>query len=300
MLYIAWDEAYIHPLPDGHRFPMLKYQLLPEQLMHEGTISPSHLFCPSEISDNDILYAHKVDYLDKLNFGTLTSSEIRRIGFPFSSQLLHREKKIMQGTVDAAMYALQFGIGMNIAGGTHHAFSSKGEGFCLLNDMAIASRILLSKGIASKVLIIDLDVHQGNGTAQIFSDDNRVFTFSMHAKHNYPFHKVCSDMDVELCDGTNDDIYLSILQCRLELLMEKVQPDFVFYQSGVDIISSDVLGKLNVSIEGCKMRDKMVLSSCKQHQIPVCVSMGGGYSRNIRDIVEAHANTFRLAQDIFF
>lgn len=300
MLHIAWDESYAHPLPTGHRFPMVKYQLIPEQLIIEGTISPDQLFHPSIMADVDILHTHTKGYLDKLNEGTLSASEIRRTGFPFSEQLVIREKKIMQGTADAALYALEYGVGMNTAGGTHHAFSFKGEGFCLFNDIAIAANLLLNKKLVAKILIVDLDVHQGNGTAEIFSKDNRVFTFSMHAKHNYPFHKEQSDLDVELHDGITDEAYLALLDYHIEYLMDTVVPDFVFFQSGVDIIAGDKLGKLNVSIEGCRRRDEKVLTSCYRHHVPVCISMGGGYSQQIRDIVEAHANTFRLAQYLYF
>jgi acetoin utilization deacetylase AcuC-like enzyme len=214
--------------------------------------------------------------------------------------LVAREVVIMNGTVQAALFALEFGIGMNIAGGTHHAFRDRGEGFCLLNDIALAADYLLERKGISKILVVDLDVHQGNGTARIFRHEPRVFTFSMHSGHNYPFHKEQSDLDIPLADGTEDGPYLKALQETLPRLLETVAPDFMFFQSGVDILATDKLGRLKVSPAGCKARDRFVLETCRRHGVPVAVSMGGGYSEKIADIVEAHANTFRLAQYLYF
>ncbi|MCX7744474.1 MAG: histone deacetylase [Flavobacteriales bacterium] len=300
MLHIAWSSVYAHPLPEGHRFPMAKYNLIPEQLIYEGTITSANLFEPPPATFETLSLTHDIMYLKKLELGLLTDSEIRKTGFPFSKALVHREKVIMEGTVQAAMFALKYGVSLNIAGGTHHAFSDRGEGFCLLNDIAIAANVLLHERKVSKILVVDLDVHQGNGTAALFQHDVRVFTFSMHGKKNYPFHKEKSDLDIALEDGTSDEEYLSLLDYHLKLLMDAVQPEFVFFQSGVDIIESDKLGKLNVSIEGCRQRDKLVFEVCKKNKVPVCASMGGGYSPRLSDIVEAHANTFRLAQELFF
>lgn len=300
MLRIAWSSVYAHPLPEGHRFPMAKYQLIPEQLIYEGTIRESCLFMPQPASYEMICLTHDQTYVNKLEKGLLTDSEIRKIGFPYSPELVYREKVIMQGTIQAAYYALQFGVSLNVAGGTHHAFADRGEGFCLLNDIAIAANVLLQENKANKILIVDLDVHQGNGTAALFRNDSRVFTFSMHGKKNYPFHKEISDLDIELDDGTTDATYLRMLDYHLKYLIDQVNPDFVFFQSGVDIIESDKLGKLSVSIQGCKQRDRLVFEICKKNNVPVCVSMGGGYSHRLSNIVEAHANTFRLAQEIFF
>ncbi|MDX1905088.1 MAG: histone deacetylase, partial [Thermonemataceae bacterium] len=214
--------------------------------------------------------------------------------------LVQREITIAQGTIDCALYAQKYGIAMNIAGGTHHAFSNKGEGFCLLNDVAIASNYLISNNLAKNILIIDLDVHQGNGTAEIFQDNPAVFTFSMHGEKNYPLFKEKSDLDIALPDGTDDKIYLYLLKTTLAQLIEAQQADFLFYISGVDVLSTDKLGRLSLSINGAKERDKFVLETAKQYKIPLAISMGGGYSERIADIVEAHSNTFRLAQDIFF
>ncbi len=206
----------------------------------------------------------------------------------------------MQGTIDCALYAQKYGCAMNIAGGTHHAFTNKGEGFCLLNDMAIAANYLLANKLAERILIVDLDVHQGNGTAQIFQNNEAVFTLSMHGKNNYPFHKELSDMDIELMDGTNDVTYLDLLQQHLPLVIQKQQPDFIFYLCGVDILATDKFGKLNISTEACKQRDAFVFELCKANKIPVACAMGGGYSPKISDIVNAHCNTFKLASEMFF
>jgi len=299
MVKIAHHVLYAHPLPEGHRFPMLKYELIPEQLLHEGTISPEHLFEPETASEDIILQTHDKGYWASLRDLTLTPAAQRRIGFPLSAQLVEREIRIAQGTIDGALFALQFGIAFNVAGGTHHAGSFWGEGFCLLNDQAIAANYLLNNGLAKRILIIDLDVHQGNGTAEIFDQDPRVFTFSMHGDKNFPFRKEKSDLDIPLADGTGDQEYLGILSKTLPSLLEQHLPDFVFYLSGVDVLTTDKLGKLSLSAEGCKERDRMVLQFCKNHLLPVQVSMGGGYSPEIRHIVDAHCNTFRLAMDLF-
>lgn len=286
-------------MPEGHRFPMLKYELIPGQLLYEGTILPENIFEPKMCSEEIILWAHDKAYLDKLLHQTLTPSEQRKIGFPQSEKLTERELIITQGTIDCCHFAFENGVALNVAGGTHHAFADRGEGFCMLNDQAVAANYLLHKKLAKKILIIDLDVHQGNGTAKLFEHEERVFTFSMHGQHNYPFHKEKSDLDVPLADGTNDNTYLSILSENLPALFEKVKPDFCFYQSGADILETDKFGKLKVTLQGCKQRDEMVFSLAKKNSIPCVVSMGGGYSPDIRNIVEAHCNTFRTAFGIY-
>ncbi len=300
MLKIAWDKIFAHPLPKDHRFPMLKYELIPEQLMHEGTVHANNFFSPSLCDSAIILNTHEQAYFDALINQTLSPLAIRKIGFPLSQQLVDRERTIVQGTIETALLAKKYGISMNIAGGTHHAYANKGEGFCLLNDMAVAANYLLNKGLSKKILIIDLDVHQGNGTAAIFKNENRVFTFSMHGEKNFPAQKEASDLDIALPDFTNDKVYLNLLESNLPILIEKVQPDFIFYQSGVDVLESDKLGRLSLSIEACKLRDKFVFQQCLINKIPIAVSMGGGYSEDIKIIVYAHCNTFRLAQEVFF
>ena len=298
MVKIAWDPIYAHPLPEGHRFPMLKYELIPEQLLHEGIITEDNLFSPGPVAEEIILRSHAKAYWKQLRDLTLPAKEQRRIGFPLSPQLLERELRIAQGTIDGALFAREFGIAFNVAGGTHHAGSNWGEGFCMLNDQAIAANYLLSAGLHRKILIIDLDVHQGNGTAEIFYNEPNVFTFSMHGEKNFPFRKERSDLDIGLEDGIEDAAFLKILEDTLPELL-KFKPDFIFYLAGVDVLNSDKLGKLALSKAACKERDRMVLQFCKDHALPVQVSMGGGYSPNIKDIVDAHCNTFKVGIDIF-
>jgi acetoin utilization deacetylase AcuC-like enzyme len=278
---------------------MLKYELIPEQLLHEGSIAQHNLFAPALCNDEIVLLTHTEEYLHKLKQQTLSAREQRHIGFPQSPELTERELIITQGTIDCCSYAMENGVALNVAGGTHHAFADRGEGFCLLNDFATAASYLLHQKKVKQILIIDLDVHQGNGTAKLFEQNKNVFTFSMHGAHNYPFHKETSDLDIGLKDGTDDSIYLPLLENTLEMLINKVKPDFVFYLSGVDILETDKFGKLKVSMEGCKQRDEIVFSKLQKHTIPCTVAMGGGYSADVKIIVEAHCNTFRLAKDVY-
>jgi len=299
MFPIAYHPIYKHPLPEGHRFPMLKYELLPQQLLHEGTVSPNAFFEPGLPDLQHILAVHKKEYVDDLLNLTLDPRAVRKIGFPLSAELVERELRLAQGTILGAEKALQTGIAFNIAGGTHHAYSDRGEAFCLLNDQAIGAHYLLDKQLANKILIVDLDVHQGNGTAEIFQHNDKVFTFSMHGKSNYPFKKETSDLDIALHDHTDDCKFLEILQNTLPYLIETQKPDFIFYLSGVDILASDKLGKLGCTLGGCKKRDEIVFTLCQKHEIPVQVSMGGGYSPDIKTIIEAHANTYRVAATLY-
>jgi len=300
MLKVAWSEAYVLPLPPNHRFPMSKYEVLPQQLTHEGTLKEDNFFQPIPMREERIVRTHDPTYWERLKTLALTDLEVRRAGFPLTEAAVNREVTIVEGTVQCAEYALQYGVAMNIAGGTHHAFTNRGEGFCLLNDIALGAHHLLDNNLATKILVVDLDVHQGNGTAQIFRDDPRVFTFSMHGANNYPLIKETSDLDIGLADGTSDRFYLSTLDRNLKNLLEQVEPDFIFFQSGVDILDTDRLGHLAVTRTGCKERDRLVLTAAKMNGIPLVASMGGGYSSDFRDIIEAHANTYRLAQEIFF
>jgi acetoin utilization deacetylase AcuC-like enzyme len=299
MVKIAFSPIYYHKLPEGHRFPMLKYELIPEQLLHEGTITQENLFTPNICDAIDVLRTHDLDYYNKLINQQLSASEQRKIGFPQSPALIERELIITRGTIDCALFALEHGCALNIAGGTHHAFAERGEGFCLLNDMAVASDYLLHKNLVTKILVIDLDVHQGNGTAKLMENEPRVFTFSMHGKNNYPFHKEQSDLDIPLPDGISGQEYLEILEKTLPMLLETVQPNFIFYLSGVDILSTDKFGKFNISIDECKRRDELVLNMAYDNKIPIAIAMGGGYSPDINDILQAHCNTFRLAANLF-
>jgi acetoin utilization deacetylase AcuC-like enzyme len=278
---------------------MIKYELLAEQLVYEGSFNPSDFIEPEPISEHLLALTHSPEWIHKLNTGMLSRQEERRTGFPFSNELVRREEIITGGTLQLALYALENGCGGNIAGGTHHAYTSHGEGFCLYNDIAVAANTLLHQKKVKQILIVDLDVHQGNGTASIFREESRVFTFSMHGKNNFPLHKESSDLDIELEDGTGDDYYLKILEYRLSNLLKDVQPDFVFYLSGVDVLASDKLGRLSLTPDGCRQRDKIVISLSREAELPIVAAMGGGYSEDIRIITEAHANTFRLLGEYY-
>jgi acetoin utilization deacetylase AcuC-like enzyme len=300
MLKIAHHPIYQHPLPEGHRFPMEKYDLLPQQLILEGTCIKENFFEPQTPNYKHFFTVHDPEYFfDLLNI-TLSQKAARKIGFPLSEALIEREMIIADGTIKASKFALENGIAMNIAGGTHHAFSNRGEAFCMLNDQAIGAKYLQENGLAKKILIVDLDVHQGNGTAEIFRNDPSVFTFSMHGKSNYPFVKEKSNLDIALENNTKDTAYLALLTAILPKLIHQEKPDFIYYLCGVDVLESDKLGKLGLTIKGCKERDSFVLQTCYQQQIPVMCSMGGGYSKDINIIIDAHANTFRVAQNIYF
>ncbi len=298
MLKIAYDPIYHHPLPTGHRFPMDKYSLLPQQLLYEGTCTEANFFSPGLLSEVQILRTHQEEYWWKLKNLKLSRAEERRTGFPLSALLVERERRINQGTIETALYAIQYGVSLNIAGGTHHAYTNRGEGFCLLNDIAIASHYLLDQNLAQRILVVDLDVHQGNGTAEIMAKEERVFTFSMHGEKNYPLHKEKSDLDIALDDQCSDAQYLRKLHYYLPKILDQFLPDFIFFQSGVDVLATDKLGRLGLSKEGCKSRDRFVFENALQRKIPIAVSMGGGYSTKISDIIEAHANTFRVALDL--
>ena len=299
MFPIAFHPIYQHPLPEGHRFPMLKYELLPQQLVHEGTASVADFFEPEMCDLAPVLAIHTTTYVNDLLQLTLDTKAARKIGFPLSKELVERELIIAQGTIVGAQKSFDTKVSFNIAGGTHHAFTDHGEAFCLLNDQAIAAQFLLNHKKEKKIVIIDLDVHQGNGTAEIFQNNPNVFTFSTHGKTNYPFKKETSDLDIAFDDGTTDDAFLKTIGDIIPKLIETQKPDFIFYLAGVDILTSDKLGKLSCSLEGCKKRDELVFELCAKHQIPTQVSMGGGYSPNIKTIIEAHSNTYRVAKSIF-
>jgi acetoin utilization deacetylase AcuC-like enzyme len=328
MLKIAHSPIYKLELPDGHRFPMLKYELICEQLLYEGTVTNDNIFHPKMLTPEVILSTHTADYWHRLSNAELTPKEMRKVGFPLTEQLIKRTVTIAGGTVECALFALKYGVSMNTAGGTHHAFTDHGEGFCMLNDVAIAANYLINNQLAKRILVVDLDVHQGNGTAEIFrkspnqwrsnlrfgiseggaspkSDvpnptSTGVFTFSVHGANNYPLHKEQSSLDIGLPDGVEDNYYLKTVRENLLRLFDTVQPDFVFFNSGVDVLATDKLGKLKLTQEGCRQRDLLVFELCKRNKVPISVSMGGGYSPRGATIVEAHANTFRSAQSVFF
>lgn len=300
MIKIAWAPIYHHPLPDNHRFPMSKYSLLPEQLLYEGTLTKDQIIHPELLPEERIVRTHCAEYWQQLKDLTLPGKAQRKIGFPLSQQLIDRERTICQGTVDLAIHALTHqSAGLNVAGGTHHAYYDRGEGFCILNDIIIAAHHLIDFHGLERVLVIDLDVHQGNGTAVLAQDDPRIHTFSMHGAKNYPYHKENSNWDIPLEDFTGNELYLSTLKQALEKLFNNVQPEFVFFQSGVDVLQGDKLGRMGLTLQGCKRRDELVFEYCKEHRTPVVAVMGGGYSPEIKTIIEAHANTFRLASFYF-
>jgi acetoin utilization deacetylase AcuC-like enzyme len=300
MIKVAWHPSYVHPVPDGHRFPMEKYELLPMRLIREGIVSEDNFFEPSQgLTYN--LDVHDSEYLRRLFNLELTKKEERASGFTLSQELIQRELRITNGTVEGALWALNNrSAAFNIAGGTHHASANKAEGFCLLNDQAIASSYLLENTKVSQILIIDLDVHQGNGTAQIFKNINNVYTFSMHGANNYPYHKPPSDLDIPLPDNTDDKKYLSLLKKYLPNIMTEINPDFIFYLAGVDVLAEDKLGRLGLTLNGCTERDELVFALAKDNDIPIMTTMGGGYAPDIKIILEAHCNTFRSASDVFY
>ena len=289
----------MHKLPENHRFPMEKYELIPQQLLHEGLVEKESFFSPNVAKDFWIEKAHDKEYISKLNHLTLSKSEIRKTGFPLSKELVNREYIITQGTLDCVDFAIKYGASANIAGGTHHAFRDRGEGFCLFNDVAIGSYYALEKYQMQSILILDLDVHQGNGTASILKDNDKVFTFSMHGEKNYPFHKENSNLDIPVKDGINGKEYLKKLKENLDFLSVELSPDIIFYISGVDILDTDKLGRLAVKREDCKKRDEMVFEFSKKCKAPIVTVMGGGYSEKIYDIVEAHCNTFKSMLSLF-
>ena len=295
---IAFHPIYVHELPENHRFPMDKYDLLPRQLVHEGTINKNQFFAPGSIQNIHVEAVHCSDYLKRLRNLDISKKEQRTSGFIHNDILIKREWTIMEGTRKAAELAMDKNICFNIAGGTHHAFLDRGEGFCLLNDQVIAADWLIKEKKVNKILILDLDVHQGNGTASLCSNRDNIFTFSIHGKNNYPLRKEASDIDIELEDATKDAKYLYQLKQGLEDIVKCFEPEFIFYQAGVDVLESDKLGRLSLSLEGCKERDATVFDFSKQLDVPIVTTMGGGYSKEINTIVEAHANTYRCGYDI--
>lgn len=299
MFPIAYHPVYRYPVPEGHRFPMDKYELLPQQLLREGIVGEADFFAPDPV-DLDAVYAvHQRQYIDDFVQGRLSPQAARRIGFEQSPLLVERELRLVGGTLTGALKARHTGIAFNIAGGTHHACYDYGEGFCMINDQAVAAQYLIDHTTIQKVLVIDLDVHQGNGTAHVFRNEPRVFTFSMHGQNNYPFRKEVSDLDIGLPDGITDEPYLNLLREALPRLIDEVQPGFIFYQAGVDILSSDKMGRMACTIAGCRQRDELVLATAQRQGIPLQCSMGGGYSPDLRTIIEAHANTYRIAKTIY-
>jgi acetoin utilization deacetylase AcuC-like enzyme len=296
MTLTVWSSSRsTFPLPEGHRFPVAKYAMLREKVIAEGIVAAERVLDPPRATDDALALVHTPAYLRRFRDGTLDAAELRRLGFPWSPALVERSYRAVGGTVEAARHALAHGIAMNLAGGTHHAFPDHGEGFCVFNDVAVAIRLLRRDGLLRRAAIVDLDVHQGNGTHAIFAGDADVYTFSMHGGKNYPFHKVAGTLDVELADGTDDDAYLSVLHESLPRVLAASSPDLVVYIAGADPFEGDRLGRLALTFGGLARRDAFVLDSCREVGIPVAITIGGGYGRHIEDTVAAHAGTVRIA-----
>ena len=294
----AWSSArYVIPLPEGHRFPIAKYALLRDRVLADGLVPPERLHEPARAALADLLLVHEAAYVRRVVEGTLTDGELRRIGLPWSEHLVERSFRAVGGTCEAAEAALRDGVAINLAGGTHHAFPGHGEGFCVFNDVAVAVRRLQRDGRIARAAIVDLDVHQGNGTHAIFAGDATVFTFSMHGARNFPFRKVPGRLDIELPDGCGDDRYLGALAAALPRVLAESAPDLVVYLAGADAHEGDRLGRLRLTFDGLARRDAMVLESCREVGLPVAVTIAGGYGRDIRDTVEAHARTVRIAAE---
>ena len=297
-MQVFYTPRYYADIGEGHVFPIRKFELVRDRLLSEGTLRPEELIEPEPASVEDVLLVHSAYYVTRLCSGDLTQTELRRLGLPWSQALVRRSFHAVGGTINAARSALEDGKASNLAGGTHHAFADRGEGFCVLNDVAVAIRVLRRDGLIQRAAIVDCDVHQGNGTATIFSKDLDVFTFSMHGARNYPLFKPHSSLDIELPDGTSDEPYLEALAHGLISVFQHT-PQIVFYLGGADPYIGDKLGRLAVSIEGLRRRDDYVLSACYEREVPVVTVMSGGYGENISDTVEIHCNTIRAVRSIF-
>ncbi|HET7481161.1 MAG TPA: histone deacetylase [Rubrobacteraceae bacterium] len=295
---VFYSDQFVLPLPEGHKFPMVKYSMLRERVAESGICGQGELRVPRAVTDEEILRAHEPAYLKSVVNGTLTRQEMRRIGFPWSERMVERSRRASGGTLGACMAALEDGVAANLAGGTHHAFADRGEGYCVFNDSAIAARALLEAGLVERVVVIDTDVHQGNGTAAILRSDPRVFTLSIHGDKNFPFHKEESDLDIPLPDGADDSEFLSALEGGLECALEGSGSRIAIYLAGADPFEDDRLGRLKVSKSGLAERDRLVLESCSERGVPVAVTMAGGYARNVEDTVGIHFQSIRRAADV--
>jgi acetoin utilization deacetylase AcuC-like enzyme len=292
---VFYSDHFVLPLPEGHRFPMAKYSMLRERVTANGICGPGELRTPRAVTDEEVLRAHASGYLERVVSGNLTDKEVRRIGFPWSERMVERSRRASGGTLGACLAALEEGFAANLAGGTHHAFSDRGEGYCVFNDSAIAARAVQAAGLAQRVVVIDTDVHQGNGTAQILRGDPSAFTFSIHGAKNFPFHKEESDLDAPLPDGTADTTFLSTLERNLEKALDAADADLAIYLAGADPYEGDRLGRLSVTKRGLAERDRMVLESCRDRGIPVAVTMAGGYALNVEDTVDVHFQSIERA-----
>ncbi|HEX8634012.1 MAG TPA: histone deacetylase [Pyrinomonadaceae bacterium] len=294
-MQVFYTPRYYADIGEGHVFPIRKFELVRDRLLAEGTLAPSEIIEPQPAPVSDVLLVHTEDYVRRLRSGALTARELRRLGLPWSKALVRRSFLATGGTIRAALAALADGLASNLAGGTHHAFPERGEGFCVLNDVAVAIRVLRRDGLVERAAVVDLDVHQGNGTATIFEGDAGMFTFSVHGAKNYPIFKARSTLDVELPDATGDEEYLRALAEHLPRVFD-ARPDIVFYLGGADPYAGDKLGRLSLSIAGLRARDEFVLSECRARGVPVATVMSGGYAADINDTVEIHCNTIRAAK----
>jgi acetoin utilization deacetylase AcuC-like enzyme len=294
---IFYSDQFVLPLPDGHKFPMVKYSMLRERVVASGICGDGELRIPRAVTDEEILRAHEAGYLRRVVGGTLDRKEVRRIGFPWSEQMVERSRRASGGTVGACLAALEEGFAANLAGGTHHAFTDRGEGFCVFNDTAIAARVMQAKGLMEKVVVIDTDVHQGNGTAEIVRGDSSIFTFSMHGAKYFPFNKEESDLDVALPDGADDTEFLDALGSGLHRALD-AGADLAIYLAGADPFEGDRLGRLSVSKDALAERDRMVMESCLERGVPVAVTMAGGYAREISHTVDIHLRSIMTASEL--
>lgn len=297
-MQVFYTPRYYADIGDGHIFPIRKFELVRDKLVAEGTLVTDELVEPAPATLEDALLVHTQDYVSRLCSGGLTQKELRRLGLPWSESLVRRSFYATGGTIAAAQVALAEGYSSNLAGGTHHSFADRGEGFCVLNDVAIAIRVLRARKLIQRAAIVDCDVHQGNGTATIFTGDENTFTFSVHGANNYPLFKAQSTLDIELTDGTSDDEYLACLANHLPTVFAW-KPEIVFYLAGADPYSGDKLGRLALSINGLRQRDAFVLRECYQREVPVVTVMSGGYGKDINDTIEIHCNTIRLVKEVF-
>ena len=298
-MQVFYTPRYYADIGNGHIFPIRKFELVRDRLLAEGTLHPSELSEPAPATIEDVLLVHTDDYVSRLCSGDLTAKELRRLGLPWSESLVRRSFYATGGTIAAARIALVDGYASNLAGGTHHSFADRGEGFCVLNDVAVAIRVLRNERLIRRAAIVDCDVHQGNGTATIFAGDDDTFTFSIHGVNNYPLFKAQSNLDIELPDGTTDDEYLNVLDRHLPSVFAAADPDVVFYLAGADPYVNDKLGRLALTIDGLRERDASVLRHCYQRETPVVTVMSGGYGKDIDDTIEIHCNTIRMVKEVF-